>query len=223
MTQRKRRADWFHRYLANPITVRLPTQVVLETTGRRTGLPRRTPVGGRIISRQFWMSPATARRPTMCETSRSTMRFDYESKGVGVGGPQSYCLTTMPPCDSRSCRASTAPWCARWAPSRSPFASTSSRSDEDCLPPAEATQSTAQNPCGRRRSSNWAFGHAPTSSDGSDHSQFSERNTTISRTTSRVLAVKLLPELALSDTSRSKNATSTPWRTKGISDRQGPV
>ena len=55
MTHRKRRADWFHRYLANPITVRLPTQVVLETTGRRTGLPRRTPVGGRIISQQSWM------------------------------------------------------------------------------------------------------------------------------------------------------------------------
>jgi deazaflavin-dependent oxidoreductase (nitroreductase family) len=55
MTRRKRRADWFHRYLANPITVRLPTQVVLETTGRKTGLPRRTPVGGRIINQQFWM------------------------------------------------------------------------------------------------------------------------------------------------------------------------
>lgn len=55
MTQRKRRPDWFHRYLANPITVRLPTQVVLETTGRRTGLPRRTPVGGRIIGQQFRM------------------------------------------------------------------------------------------------------------------------------------------------------------------------
>ena len=55
MTQRKRRADRFHRYLANPITVCLPTQVVLETTGRKTGLPRRTPVGGRIINQQFWM------------------------------------------------------------------------------------------------------------------------------------------------------------------------
>ena len=55
MTQRKRRADWFHRYLANPITVRLPTQVVLETTGRKSGLPRRTPVGGRIIDQQYWM------------------------------------------------------------------------------------------------------------------------------------------------------------------------
>lgn len=55
IARRKRRADWFHRYLANPVTLRLPTQVVLETTGRKTGLPRRTPVGGRVINRQFWM------------------------------------------------------------------------------------------------------------------------------------------------------------------------
>jgi deazaflavin-dependent oxidoreductase (nitroreductase family) len=55
IAQRKRRADWFHRYFANPITVRLPTQVVLETTGRKSGLPRRTPVGGRLVDRQFWM------------------------------------------------------------------------------------------------------------------------------------------------------------------------
>jgi deazaflavin-dependent oxidoreductase (nitroreductase family) len=53
--QRKRRVDWFRRHVLNPITVRLPTQVVLETTGRKTGLPRRTPVGGKLIDRQFWM------------------------------------------------------------------------------------------------------------------------------------------------------------------------
>ena len=35
--------------------MRLPTQVVLETTGRKSGLPRRTPVGGRIIDQQYWM------------------------------------------------------------------------------------------------------------------------------------------------------------------------
>ena len=52
---RKRRADWFHRYLANPLTVRLPTQVVLETTGRKSGLPRRTPIGGRMVNGQFWL------------------------------------------------------------------------------------------------------------------------------------------------------------------------
>ena len=51
-----------------------------------------------------------------------------------------------------------------------------------------------------------------------------ERSAAISRATSRVLAVKLLPELALCDTSRSKNATGeAPWPSKGNSDRQGPV
>ncbi|WP_029111909.1 nitroreductase/quinone reductase family protein [Mycobacterium sp. URHB0044] len=53
--QRKRRIDWIRRHVLNPITVRLPTQVVLETTGRKSGLPRRTPVGGKVVDRQFWM------------------------------------------------------------------------------------------------------------------------------------------------------------------------
>jgi hypothetical protein len=66
--------------------------------------------------------------------------------------------------------------------------------------------------------------NAGTSSDGSVHPQFGERSATISRATSRVLAVKLSPELASCVTSRSKNATGeAPWRTKGNSDRQGPV
>jgi deazaflavin-dependent oxidoreductase (nitroreductase family) len=42
------------RHVINPIARRLPT-TVLETTGRKSGLPRRTPVGGRIIDNAFWM------------------------------------------------------------------------------------------------------------------------------------------------------------------------
>ncbi len=58
--QRKRqRVGWFHRYLVNPLTRRLggliPGQAVLETTGRISGQPRRTPVGGRVESGSFWM------------------------------------------------------------------------------------------------------------------------------------------------------------------------
>ncbi|MFF4592292.1 nitroreductase/quinone reductase family protein [Amycolatopsis sp. NPDC001319] len=34
---------------------RLPGQVLLETTGRRSGLPRRTPVGGRRTGGEFWL------------------------------------------------------------------------------------------------------------------------------------------------------------------------
>jgi deazaflavin-dependent oxidoreductase (nitroreductase family) len=39
----------------NPILRRLPLQTVLETTGRVSGLPRRTPVGGRRVGNSFWL------------------------------------------------------------------------------------------------------------------------------------------------------------------------
>ena len=47
------------RHLANPIMRRcarhIPGQAVIETTGRRTGLPRRTPVGGRLEGNSLWI------------------------------------------------------------------------------------------------------------------------------------------------------------------------
>ncbi|MGW3952955.1 nitroreductase/quinone reductase family protein [Streptomyces sp. NPDC004752] len=43
------------RHLANPLTRRLPLQTVLETTGRTSGRPRRTPVGGRRVGDSFWL------------------------------------------------------------------------------------------------------------------------------------------------------------------------
>src|SRR5438270_11912270 len=60
MPERKRRwATRCHRYLANPrerrVAGRLPGQALLETRGRRTGRPRRTPVGGRLQGNSFWM------------------------------------------------------------------------------------------------------------------------------------------------------------------------
>ena len=45
----------FQRRVANPVSRRLPSQVLLETTGRKSGLPRRTPVGGRRIEDSFWL------------------------------------------------------------------------------------------------------------------------------------------------------------------------
>lgn len=57
--RRQRITSWFHRHVANPVMRPLsryiPGQAVIETTGRRTGLPRRTPVGGRIIGGNFWL------------------------------------------------------------------------------------------------------------------------------------------------------------------------
>jgi deazaflavin-dependent oxidoreductase (nitroreductase family) len=45
----------FQRRLGNPVAVRMPHQTLLETTGRASGLPRRTPVGGRLVGRAFWL------------------------------------------------------------------------------------------------------------------------------------------------------------------------
>jgi deazaflavin-dependent oxidoreductase (nitroreductase family) len=53
--RKRRRVSLFHRRIANPITRLLPTQVLLETTGRRSGQPRRTPIGGRLDGPTFWL------------------------------------------------------------------------------------------------------------------------------------------------------------------------
>jgi deazaflavin-dependent oxidoreductase (nitroreductase family) len=42
------------RRLVNPIGRRLPF-TMLETIGRKSGQPRRTAVGGRVVDGQFWM------------------------------------------------------------------------------------------------------------------------------------------------------------------------
>ncbi|MER7200461.1 nitroreductase [Streptomyces sp. CB01635] len=44
----------FQRRIGNPLLSRLPGQILLETTGRTSGLPRRTPVGGLLVGREFW-------------------------------------------------------------------------------------------------------------------------------------------------------------------------
>ncbi|MFI1357510.1 nitroreductase family deazaflavin-dependent oxidoreductase [Streptomyces sp. NPDC020898] len=48
-------ATTFQRRIGNPVTRRLPFQTLLETTGRTSGLPRVTPLGGRRIGDTFWL------------------------------------------------------------------------------------------------------------------------------------------------------------------------
>ncbi len=42
------------RLLVNPVGRQLPG-IILETTGRKSGQPRRTAVGGSVVDDQFWM------------------------------------------------------------------------------------------------------------------------------------------------------------------------
>ena len=41
--------------MGNPLTRRLPTQTLLESTGRKSGRPRGTPLGGSRVGDQFWL------------------------------------------------------------------------------------------------------------------------------------------------------------------------
>ncbi|MEU6840289.1 nitroreductase/quinone reductase family protein [Streptomyces sp. NPDC046716] len=52
---RHRLVTAFQRKIVNPVTRRLPGQMIIETTGRVSGQPRRTPVGGRRIGDTFWL------------------------------------------------------------------------------------------------------------------------------------------------------------------------
>ena len=51
---RDRITNLIQKRVANPLMRRLPIQTLLETTGRTSGQPRRTPVGGSRVGNEFW-------------------------------------------------------------------------------------------------------------------------------------------------------------------------
>ncbi|MCV7150322.1 nitroreductase family deazaflavin-dependent oxidoreductase [Mycolicibacterium pyrenivorans] len=53
-TIRDRVTKFFQKNFANQVMRRMPFQTLLETTGRKSGEPRRTPLGGRRIGDEFW-------------------------------------------------------------------------------------------------------------------------------------------------------------------------
>jgi deazaflavin-dependent oxidoreductase (nitroreductase family) len=51
---RDRITNFFQKRVANPLMRLMPFQTLLETTGRKSGERRRTPVGGSRVGDQFW-------------------------------------------------------------------------------------------------------------------------------------------------------------------------
>jgi deazaflavin-dependent oxidoreductase (nitroreductase family) len=51
---RDRFTTFFQKRVANPLMRRLPIQTLLETTGRKSGQPRRTPLDGSKVGNEFW-------------------------------------------------------------------------------------------------------------------------------------------------------------------------
>ncbi|MDN0194034.1 nitroreductase/quinone reductase family protein [Streptomyces sp. S.PNR 29] len=65
----------------NPILRRLPTQTVLETTGRVSGLPRRTPVGGRRVGNSFWLVSEFGERSQYVRNIKADPRVRVRIRG----------------------------------------------------------------------------------------------------------------------------------------------
>ncbi|MFG2679302.1 nitroreductase/quinone reductase family protein [Streptomyces sp. NPDC048392] len=65
----------------NTVVRRLPGQTLLETTGRVSGLPRRTPVGGRRVGDSFWLVSEFGERSQYVRNIRADPRVRVRVRG----------------------------------------------------------------------------------------------------------------------------------------------
>lgn len=76
-----RTATAFQRRIANPVVRRLPFQTLLETTGRISGLPRKTPVGGRRVGNSFWLVSEFGERSQYVRNIKADPRVRVRIRG----------------------------------------------------------------------------------------------------------------------------------------------
>lgn len=79
--ERKYRAVTALQRRFNPIMRRLPLQTVLETTGRTSGLPRRTPLGGKRIGGAFWLVSEFGERSQYIRNIKADPRVRVRLRG----------------------------------------------------------------------------------------------------------------------------------------------
>lgn len=65
----------------NPVLRRLPFQTAVETTGRVSGLPRVTPVGGRRIGDSFWLVSEFGERSQYIRNIKANPRVRVRIRG----------------------------------------------------------------------------------------------------------------------------------------------
>ncbi|WP_020121706.1 nitroreductase/quinone reductase family protein [Streptomyces canus] len=79
--ERKYRAASAVQRLLNPVMRRLPLQTVLETTGRVSGLPRPTPVGGKRVGGSFWLVSEFGERSQYVRNIKADPRVRVRIRG----------------------------------------------------------------------------------------------------------------------------------------------
>jgi deazaflavin-dependent oxidoreductase (nitroreductase family) len=81
---------WCQRWLVNPVARRAarfrPGAAVVETTGRRSGVPRRTPVGGTLEGATFWWVSEFGRRSQYVRNIEADPRVRVQLKGRWYAG-----------------------------------------------------------------------------------------------------------------------------------------
>jgi deazaflavin-dependent oxidoreductase (nitroreductase family) len=65
----------------NSVMRRLPTHTLLETTGRTSGLPRRTPLGGQRVGDSFWLVSEFGERSQYIRNIKADPRVRVRIRG----------------------------------------------------------------------------------------------------------------------------------------------
>src|SRR3978361_469675 len=72
--------------VANPLMRRNPMQTLLETTGRKSGEPRRTPLGGKLVDNQFWFVSEFGEQSQYVRNIQADARVRVRLRGRWRGG-----------------------------------------------------------------------------------------------------------------------------------------
>ncbi|HEX4221614.1 MAG TPA: nitroreductase/quinone reductase family protein [Pseudonocardiaceae bacterium] len=72
--------------IANPLMRRVPTQVLLETTGRVSGEPKHTPIGGSRIGDEFWFVSEYGRKSQYVRNIMANPRVRLRLRGQWHAG-----------------------------------------------------------------------------------------------------------------------------------------
>jgi deazaflavin-dependent oxidoreductase (nitroreductase family) len=98
LTPRQRIVNLVQRHIANPVMRAVPIQTLLETTGRKSGQPRRTPIGGRLTGDEFWLVSEFGDRSQYVRNIEANPRVRVRVRGRWHSGT----ATLLPDDDARA-------------------------------------------------------------------------------------------------------------------------
>jgi deazaflavin-dependent oxidoreductase (nitroreductase family) len=98
LTPRQRIVNLVQRHIANPVMRAVPIQTLLETTGRKSGQPRRTPIGGRLAGSEFWLVSEFGDRSQYVRNIEANPRVRVRVRGRWHSGT----ATLLPDDDARA-------------------------------------------------------------------------------------------------------------------------